>query len=49
MSQEVIMWLDLFAWLLSMLGNAATVVIAVGVSILAYRSFSSSSAESLPE
>jgi hypothetical protein len=38
MSQEVIMWLDLFAWLLSMLGNAATVVIAIGVSILAYRS-----------
>ena len=40
MSQEVIMHLDLFAWLLSMLGNATTVVIAAGVSILAYRSLS---------
>ena len=38
MSQEVIMWLDIIGWLLSILANAATVVIAVGVSILAYRS-----------
>ena len=40
MSQEVNMHLDLFARLLSMLGNATTVVIAVGVYILAYRSLS---------
>ena len=38
MSPEVFMYLDLFAWLLSMLADAATVVIALGVAVLAYRS-----------
>ena len=38
MSPEVFMYLDLFAWLLSMIADAATVVIALGVVVLAYRS-----------
>ena len=38
MSPEVFMYLDLFTWLLSMLADAATVVIALGVAVLAYRS-----------
>ena len=38
MSPQLFMWLDIIGWLLSILANAATVVIAVGVSILAYRS-----------
>jgi len=37
MSPEVFMYLDLLAWLLSMLGNVATCVIAGGVTVLAYR------------
>ena len=38
MSPEVFMYLDLFTWLLSMLADVATVVIALGVTVLAYRS-----------
>jgi len=32
------MYLDLFTWLLSLLADVATVVIALGVTVLAYRS-----------
>ena len=38
MSPELFMWLDLFGWLLRMLADAATIVIAIGVTVLAYRS-----------
>jgi hypothetical protein len=38
MSPELFMWLDIIAWALSMLANAATIVIAIGVTVLAYRS-----------
>ena len=38
MSPEVFMYLDLFTWLLSLLADVATVVIALGVTVLAYRS-----------
>ena len=38
MSPQLFMWLDLFTWLLSLLADAATVVIALGVTVLAYRS-----------
>ena len=38
MSPEVFMYLDLFAWVLSMIADVATVVIALGVTVLAYRS-----------
>ena len=38
MSPEVFMYLDIIAWVLSILANAATVVIAIGVTVLAYRS-----------
>ena len=38
MSPELFMWLDLFGWLLRMLAAAATIVIAIDVVVLAYRS-----------
>ncbi len=38
MSPEVFMYLDLFTWVLSLLADVATVVIALGVTVLAYRS-----------
>ena len=38
MSPELFMWLDIIGWLLSILANAATIVIAIGVTVLAYRS-----------
>ena len=38
MSHELFMWLDIIAWVLSILANAATIVIALGVVVLAYRS-----------
>ena len=38
MSPQLFMWLDLFTWLLSLLADVATVVIALGVTVLAYRS-----------
>ena len=38
MSPQLFMWLDLFGWLLRMLADAATIVIAIGVVVLAYRS-----------
>ena len=38
MDPQVFMYLDLFAWLLSILADMATVVIALGVAVLAFRS-----------
>lgn len=38
MSPQLFMYLDLIAWLLSMLANVATIVIALGVGVMAYRS-----------
>jgi len=38
MSPQLFMYLDLFTWLLSLLADVATVVIALGVTVLAYRS-----------
>ena len=38
MRPELFMWLDIIGWLLSILANAATIVIAIGVTVLAYRS-----------
>ena len=38
MSPQPFMWLDIIGWLLSILANAATIVIAIGVVVLAYRS-----------
>ena len=38
MSPEVFMYLDIIAWVLSILANAATIVIAIGMTVLPYRS-----------
>ena len=38
MNPQVFMYFDLFAWLLSILADMATVVIALGVAVLAFRS-----------
>jgi hypothetical protein len=38
MSPEIFMYLDLIAWLLRMMADVATVVIALGVGVMAYRS-----------
>ena len=38
MSPQLFMWLDIIGWMLSILANAATIVIAIGVVVLAYRS-----------
>ena len=38
MSPQLFMWLDIIGWLLSILANAATIVIAIGMTVLAYRS-----------
>ena len=38
MSPELFMWLDIIGWLLRMLADIATIVIALGVAVLAFRS-----------
>ena len=38
MSPQLFMYLDLFTWLLSLLADVATVVIALAAVVLAYRS-----------
>ena len=38
MSPQLFMWLVIIGWLLRMLADAATIVIAIGVTVLAYRS-----------
>jgi hypothetical protein len=38
LSPEIFMYLDLIAWLLRMMADAATIVIALGVGVMAYRS-----------